>query len=154
MTVIAWDGKTLAADGRITLDGDITSDTFNKIHKLTGMEYLGDELLVIGFSGAVVDLLKLIEYLKTEVYLTSEIEHSIHAIVVGRKYLYETNHDSGFMIRYPKKDKLATGSGRPFAQSALSLGLDAKAAVQHAMKHNVFCGGKVTTWTSKENKHD
>jgi len=148
MTVIVYDGKTLAADSRITCGGNITTDSYNKIHVLRGsIDYLGDELLAIGVSGTASDVLKLIEHLQSSDYPVKKIDHEIHALIVGKKYIYELYPHDSHLIRYNKKTKLAIGSGGTIANSVMMLGLDASQAVKHAISMNVYCGGRVRTWS-------
>lgn len=149
MTVIAWDGQVLAADSRLTCNGNLTSDNYNKIHILKNVQYLGDKLLVIGVSGTASDVLKLVEHLEDKEYLTKTLSHDIHAILIGEKYMYELYMNDVHMIRYNKRIKLGIGSGGDFAQSAMALGLNAKEAVKHAINMNVYCGGKIRIWEDK-----
>lgn len=139
----------MASDSRLTCSGNLTSDNYNKIHKLNNVEYLGDKLLVIGVSGTASDVLKLIKHMEDKDYLATALAHDVHAILVGEKYLYELYPDDVHMIRYDKSMKLAVGSGGDIAQSAMALGLNAKEAVKHAIKMNVFCGGRVRVWENE-----
>lgn len=151
MTIIAWDGKILAADSRMTCGGDITTDKTNKIHPLkSSVSYLGDELLVMGYSGVCADVFKLLEHLQSSEFYKKDIDHGINALIIGRKHLYELEKGRSHMIQFPKNTKLAVGSGKPFAVSALSLGMNSIEAVKHAIKHNIYCGGLVRTWQQEK----
>lgn len=148
MTVIVFDGKTLAADSRITCGGNITTEVYNKIHALKGsVDYLGDELLAIGVSGTASDVLKLIEHLQSSDYPVKKIDHEIHALIVGRKYIYELYPHDSHLIRYNKNTKLAIGSGGTLAYGAMMLGLDAVKAAKHAASINVYCNTRIKTWS-------
>ncbi len=145
MTVIAWDGETLCCDGRITIEGNITSDKYNKIFPLKEVDYLGDSLMAIGMAGSVSEWDKILGYLLNNLFpFTDEtISHDVGAIIIGEKYCYELEMNQGWFIRHNRKQFLASGSGMMYALSAMSLGLNSKAAVQHAIKHDVYCGGKI-----------
>ena len=64
MTTIAWDGKILAADGRVTdSNGRIITNKYEKLfridHLLGATPYRNDELLFIGMSGKVSEFEKI-----------------------------------------------------------------------------------------------
>lgn len=145
MTAIAYDGNQLAVDGRVTYNDVVVTDSYIKLHHLKSARYLGDTLLTIAISGKLSDADKLICYLNGDIEELGE--HQIGAIIIGEQYAYELECDNKWLIRYPLDTKLACGSGASFALSALSLGLNARKAVQHAIKHVSSCGGKIITWT-------
>ncbi len=153
MTIIAWDGKTLAADGRITCGSAIATDSFNKLHTFKQpIPYInGDVLLHIGVSGTIRykdQVIAMFEEDDRETFAqrslsNTSVEHGIQAIVVGRKHTYSLERNSMLLIRHSRKLPLAEGYGYPYAMSAMMLGLDAIAAVKHTIKLDSSCGGRV-----------
>jgi ATP-dependent protease HslVU (ClpYQ) peptidase subunit len=104
----------------------------------------------MGVSGVAADVLKLIEHFSDPEYLSKPLDHEIGALLIGEKHVYEINECDVHMIQYNRSQKLSVGSGWNYALSAMHLGLDAVGAVKHAIKHNVYCGGRVKTWTDKK----
>lgn len=160
MTTIAWDGQTLAADGRICQDDTICSDNYNKIFPIR-YAYHGDHIIYIGFSGVIGDLstlLRVFASLDTQEQGTpkeldgrleiikdmglDEIEGE--SILIGRDYVYHLEGGSIFnLIQYDRSEKLGAGSGGSYARSAMLLGLNAVQAVKHAFKTDIGSGGNI-----------
>lgn len=152
MTVLAWDGHTLVADGRTTAGGDIVTDNTIKIYcfKKENVGYMGDRLLALAVAGACKDVDKLIVHmLNNGLGTDSEIKHDVAGIIIGEANAYSLEFDSNWLIRYPKKTLLAEGSGGVWALSALRLGKNSKEAVKHAIANSTSCGGKIREWTEK-----
>ncbi len=143
MTIIAYDGKTLACDSRYTAGSTIITDIGTKIYKLNDITYFGDVLRYIGMSGACADYDKVVSYLHSEDFPGGIIDHDVHALILGEQYIYKLEESASFLIRYSKKQKLTCGSGGKWASSAMSLGLTAMEAAKHAVKHDSACGGKI-----------
>lgn len=145
MTVIAWDGKTLAADSRVTVHSAIVDDNMQKLYRLhKEIMYGGDKLLAVGWSGDAADVDRVLCYLYSEEFPSDmEVKHGIGALVIGKKYAYILEPGQSFLIRYRRNTKLAEGCGAPFAMSAMKLGLNAVQAVKHAIKLDSACGGKI-----------
>ncbi len=138
MTVIAWDGKTLAADRRACVGGLINSLT--KIHRI------GD--LLVGGSGDQDFVNVMLEWIRTgrdpATFPASQKDKDDwqHVLVVerdGTTSLYErTPHP----IRF-EQPHVAIGSGRDFARAAMHLGCTARAAVEVAIALDCGCGNGV-----------
>lgn len=143
MTVLAWDGKTLAADSRVSSRSDIITDNAQKIYKINNIGYAGDTLLAIAMSGALADFDKVVSFIHSSEFPGGEIDHRLNGIVVGVNYVYMLEQGTGYLVRYDRKLKVAEGSGEAYARSAMSLGMNAKDAIKHAIKHNSGCGGKI-----------
>ncbi len=144
MTTIAYDGKTLAVDSRISSLSSISSDNYMKLFKLESIDYFGDQLLYIALSGNVSDMHKFTQQIKHKgtIFTGDKKKVELWGIILGQEFNYYL--DPGLkLVAMPKKEHLAEGSGRDFALSAMSLGLDAVAAVKHAMKFDAATGGKV-----------
>lgn len=140
MTTIAWDGISLAGDGRVTSSSLILTDKHTKIHDA------GDQL--VGMAG---DYAKSEEWL--EAYLDGDLLEPLEE---------EEGGDTGFVVLLVEKDggsvavsynggpllqvgaPFAVGSGADFAVGAMSSGKTAKQAVKLAMKYDAATGGKIT----------
>lgn len=140
MTIIAWDGKTLAADRRGTSAGLPVS--VKKIHRV------GD--LLVGISGSAGEAQACLDWIvkgrDPEKYPDCQQgEKRGYLLVVeeGKAYEYERTP-------YPipvLEPFTATGDGRDFALAAMHLGCSAKEAVEVACHFNVFCGNGIDTLT-------
>lgn len=146
MTVIAFDGEFLVADGRATTDGGTTLvyDSFRKLHNLT-IPKLGK--CVVAFCGALDMLGPYLESLKAnglapldedlgggdEMYMRS-------LIVTNKGVCYEHSTDGGWHI---VQGPVATGSGRTIAQHYLTCGFSALEAVKQTVKTELSCGGQI-----------
>lgn len=139
MTVIAWDGKTLAADKAATNSGYLS--TVTKIHRV------GDGLVALaGNEAAVMAGLAWLngarnpheypESMKTTDSIMWEIRKG--EFLRYAEGPYPARVEDGF---------LATGSGRDFALAAMHLGLDARSAVELACKLDINCGNGIDTLT-------
>lgn len=140
MTIIAWDGKTLAADRRATINGTVLSVT--KIRKI------GDSL--VGCAGDLdvaqtmfkwfedgKDPQKFPECQKDKDKWASMLEISKD----GKIFRYE-REAYPYLVEEPF---FAVGSGMDVALGALSMGGDAVKAVEIASKHLSCCGNGVDT---------
>lgn len=147
MTVIAWDGNTLASDSRITASARLITDKYNKLEKLNNIKYKDDELLYLGMSGTVIDKDYYIAILEQDKFTIDRKtgEHELAGIIVGKKYVYKFEQGSCWLIKYNKKTKLAAGSGSPYAISGMTLGLDAVQACRHATLLDTSCGGRINS---------
>jgi 20S proteasome alpha/beta subunit len=133
MTVIAWDGRILAADKRMSNGGLI--NTITKIFRF------GD--IVVATCGRVDQGLSMVDWVKNGRIIekfptTQQLSNFSPAAVVenGRLYVYES-------APYPYliEDQFwAAGSGRDFALAAMFLGKTAIEAVQVASAFQNDCG--------------
>lgn len=140
MTIVCWDGETLASDSRLTQGTAIMSDTHRKIFPLSGT-YLKDKLKYIGMAGCAADW----DGVRQELIENGNIDgkYEAEAIIIGERYNYTLEIGCSYLITYEKHVKLAVGSGCYFALSGMSLGLNAKEAVRHTISHCSGCGGEV-----------
>lgn len=143
ITSIAWDGEYLAADSRVTAGTMIVTDEGTKLYRINDVPYKNDLIIAMGVSGALSDVEKIINFIKTGFEPKDEFNHYVGAILVGLDYVYALEPDSSHLIQYKRSIKLTEGSGGPFALSAMRLGLSAKDAVKHAIKMDTASGGKV-----------
>lgn len=138
MTCIAWDGKTLAADKRVTFQG--LARTVTKIFRV------GDA--VVGISGNGCEGMDMIQWflrgsLREEFPASQSDEKTwvsaLHVARDGQVDLYE---------RFPTPMRIedpifAIGSGRDFALAAMHLGKSAREAVEIACLFQSDCGNGV-----------
>ena len=137
MTVIAWDGKTLAADKRAVNAG--LSRTVTKIRRMGK--------LLVGASGNASASAELFEWVKRgrkekdfpKIQSKTDDNASLLVIDHGRILKYEVSP-----IPIIFEDKFfAMGSGRDYALAAMFLGKDAVYAVQIACLFDVDCGNGI-----------
>lgn len=140
MSVIAWDGKTLAADKQAT-NGNLRRTT-RKIWRD------GDRLLAgVGTSSHIEALRSWVmggldpgafpDQCKSE-----DMRASL--IVITRAGKVVRFENSPFPIEY-EDEIYADGSGRDFAYGAMAMGADASRAVEVACKYDVDCGHGIDT---------
>lgn len=134
MTVIAFDGKVLAADRMVTMGGTITEST--KIRK----DDLGN---VFAHAGALCYFLPLIDWYKNGAnpkdYPVEKGDeyHSIFIVWDGSQF--KTYHDSPYPC-YFERNQLAWGRGDEIALGAMLAGATAIRAVEIAAKVCNTCG--------------
>ena len=141
MTVIAWDGKTLAADKRFTSQGLVY--TVTKIHRL------GE--LLLGASGDAASAAEAIDWIRRgrrhgdfpERLRSKDCYVDLIVIDNGKILEYE---NSPFPTEI-EDTIMAIGSGRDFALSAMYLGKTAKEAVEIACLFDSGCGNGVDVLT-------
>lgn len=141
MTVIAWDGKTLAADKRGTVAG--MGYTVTKIHRVP------DGL--VAFSGGGSHAAELLQWFRTgrdpATYPRREDDDGAGSILVdlsGRVFMYPAANPFAELIESPF---FARGSGRDYAMAAMYLGCDARRAVEVACEFDIGCGNGVDALT-------
>lgn len=142
MTVIAFDGKTLAADKRAVNNG-FKGGTVTKIHRW------GDGHLC-AFSGDYDVGLQLVAWLRAgarpDDFPKKQESMAANLLVVyanGTTARYESAP-----IAIPFENKLqAMGSGRDYALAAMYLGCDARRAVEVACALDNGCGNGIDELT-------
>ncbi|RAS14836.1 ATP-dependent protease HslVU (ClpYQ) peptidase subunit [Microvirgula sp. AG722] len=142
MTTIAFDGRTMAADGRATANGVIERDNYVKVFRL------GDRL--VGFAGDTRYLPGVKRFLlDEEKSLPTPAGESEFDVLVWDGHVlraYTDGVDEPDDFEWP----WAIGSGAMPAIAAMRAGADAEHAVRIAMTMDVFTGGQVTTLTLVE----
>lgn len=138
MTVIAWDGKTLAADRRVEHGGVISVST--KIRRIG--------TLLVGVSGNFSAGLAMFDWIekgrKPEDYPEVQKkydDYSCGCLVIenGRIFKYESGP---FPLEF-EQTFFAIGSGREFATAAMYCGKTAREAVEIASLFDSGCGNGV-----------
>lgn len=138
MTVIAYDGRTLAADKLATNGGT----------KLTTVKIRRVPLGMVGASGDVHVTRALVVWaekgFKVEDFPSEAKDNGSQLLLIGhdrRKLLYCGSAHPAEL----EDDLISIGSGRDYAMAAMHLGHDARSAVQVACDLDVYCGGGITT---------
>lgn len=141
MTVIAWDGKTLAADKQATAGS--LKRTVTKLRRLDSKRIAG----VAGNMSAGVAMLKwLMSKKKGRFPLDVESdEYSCSVLVIerGKILVYEGAPDP---LEF-EDECFAIGSGRDFALAAMHCGKTAAEAVLVTQQFDCGCGNGVDTLT-------
>ncbi len=141
MTVIAWDGTTLAADKASTVAGH--AKTVTKIYRIP------DGL--VGFSGSAAGAMALLEWFRNgrvpsdyPKLLQADDNTAANALFIdsaGKQHLYSSGPEPEQI-----EDKFgAMGAGRDYALAAMYLGHSAHRAVEIACALDVFCGKGIDT---------
>lgn len=147
MTVVVWDGKTLAADKRMTYYGLITPVT--KIYRA------GDSLL--GFSGTAGNIGRYRAWFEggadPTAFPAQDGDNAVRMLAIrpgGRIEMYDR---SGYPMVIEGRT-CVIGSGQDYAAAALYLGCNAVGAVHVACALNSDCGEGVDTLTLDPEVHD
>ena len=139
MTVICWDGRTLAADKRATSVG--LARTVTKIQRH------GDVLLAMTGDWDVAAEIR--EWFKAGAvprdFPEKAREDNASLIVVGRGSL--AVYSTGPFPIPIESEKAAFGSGRDFAEAAMYLGCSAVEAVSVACHFQTDCGNGIDALT-------
>ena len=137
MTIIAWDGKTLAADRRVCYNDEIFVTT--KIFK--------NNLGIFGVAGEGVFCYEVLSWIKKNRVIKNwpkKLNKEDFAVI-----LFITNKkEILFYADCPLCDKLevpfvAIGSGAQYARAAMFLGKTAKEAVEVACMFDPYCGNGI-----------
>jgi hypothetical protein len=137
MTIIVWDGSTLATD-RAASDGAAQWRT-----KKAWYWGEGEDRLILSGAGPLHSILEMCEWFKAgipqETFPVIQTTHPCHFVVISPHvglYRYEQSH---VPIEHGRS-KCAFGEGRAFAYGALHMGADAAQAVAAANEYSPHCG--------------
>lgn len=138
MTIIAFDGKMLAADKQLT-EGN-TKQTVTKIWRteIGLMAICGDYLKALEIKSWILQVMPV------ELYPLYDEEHEGTEVLVVNNNKIEVYGKSP----YPKTiedERFAMGSGKSFALAAMHLNCNAQQAVQTACDFDIYCGMGVDT---------
>lgn len=142
MTVIAWDGKTLAADKRAVNAGLIL--TVTKIKRVNDV--------LVGGTGSPDFIGEMVEWVRagreTAAFPASQRDKDDWQpfVVIERDGTVSKYERTPYPLRY-EDQHFAMGSGRDYAMAALHIGLTAAAAVKVASALDNSCGNGVDTLT-------
>ena len=134
MTIIAWDGETLAADRQSTANG--YAHTVTKIHRL-------DADRLVAFAGSLSRAVEVVEWLRrngpASEFPAGTEDEWITVLVIHRdgRVIRHENRGTGWQIH----DRFtACGSGRDYALAAMHLGKSAEGAVAITCELSTECG--------------
>jgi len=139
MSIIAWDGKIVAADKQAT-EGDIRS-LCRKLERIRGA--------IVATVGDVSHSTKLIKWYRAkgseaDFPKYSAKEDAMLIVFNDNGQVYEYGATGGkFLITDPF---MAWGTGKDLALGAMAMGANAKKAAQIACKYNVTCGMGVVSY--------
>lgn len=138
MTVIAWDGATLAADRRVESGGHI--ETMTKIARCPDGS-------LIGWAGFAMHGVRLVRWamdgfdpLRFPVYPDGSKWASLYRILPDGRVLCYENHPEPLPLH---DARIAAGTGGAYAMGAMAAGADARTAVEIACRYNCACGNGV-----------
>ena len=138
MTIIAWDGKTLAADKR-AIYGSNKCGKVTKIFRWEGG--------LCGASGSMEQGMQLVSWLQkgADPEEFPEFEEKENEFLVvhndGRVAYYESTPTPLWF----ENDFQAIGSGKEYALAAMYMGQDAAKAVEVACALDAYCGNGIDT---------
>jgi len=140
MTIVAWDGKSLACDSRTT--GGFIKDDTQKVWKI-GNRYIG---IAGTYSAALLAIQWMRDKTKDKPKLELKDDNDFEAIEIidGKAFYYDEN-----LIGSPVSAPYAIGSGCQYAMCAMWLGHDAKKAIGAAKNFDECCGGKTKVYKIK-----
>lgn len=142
MSVIAWDGKSIAAD-RQGSNGELRF----LARKLTRESY-GDpgrqEIAILAMTGNQQSGLLLVRWwvdgAKPEAWPASQRTEEWSRLIVWTRYRGLATYEKE-PVAIPVEDPfMAWGSGRDFAMGAMARGASAREAVEIACRFSIYCG--------------
>lgn len=138
MTIICWDGKTLAADRRVSFGTSIATTT--KIHRINGM--------LVGCAGGAAQGASCIQWVRDGMdrskYPDVQKDDSCSLLVIlpdGAIHYYSKTVDPLVV----ECKTLSIGSGSEYADAAMYLGYAAREAVEVAIALDSGCGNGIDT---------
>lgn len=151
MTTIAFDGRYVAADGRMTRSDIVCSSTVKKLHLVSvNLRGVKQEVLAFG-AGSWQGIYAVLEWMKVNDVF--DISPELPRPSFGEEH----TQDVSFIKRggelyclddlsrpSPDSAPYSEGSGLPFAQMGMDMGMNAVDAVKAAMRMDVFSGGDIT----------
>lgn len=130
MTVIAYDGKVIAADRQLT-SSDVIFGYATKLQKWSGGMWTS--------TGRMTDHILFGEWLENRKSKFVPYKDFSGFFTENGK-VYEIDYN---LVPYPAMPKTALGDGGKSAQILMQAGFSAKQAIKEVCKTNIYCGGKV-----------
>lgn len=142
MSVIVWDGKSLAADRQNTnSDLALECTKIQRINSSTVVAYIGDRCegiaLVHWFQDGAI----------TADWPAFQRHDNWSRLVVAKRGKVFSYEHVAEIIPVTSEFE-AWGSGRDFAIGALEMGADARKAVEIANQYNIYCGFGVDVFST------
>ena len=145
MTVVVWDGKSLATDRQ-------ANDGYMKWEAETARSMVRQtEHYIVSGVGTLGSILKMRDCFKANGNLsTLEVQpNSAELIVVSSKGLTVwSSNGTSVELSAP----MAFGEGREYALGAMAMGATAQEAVQIANEYSLHCGKGVSCYTLQDSK--
>lgn len=156
MTTIAFDGRYLAADGRMTRSDIICSDSVKKLRLVKAIIRGKKEEVIVFGAGSWNGIYAIMEWMKqNDVF---DIDPELMRPAFPQDNDGDSSHqDVSFITQEgelycldaqsrpaPYEAPMGEGSGFPFAQMGLMLGQNAVEAVRSAIKMDTNSGGQIT----------
>lgn len=134
MSVIAWDGKTLAADKQLTQ---------GSTRRITTKIWKHGSVMIAGI-GIMTDTLAVKDWLLSggkpdDFPIPSDKDHPAGVYVINKNGSIGCYEGTPYPIILEDK-KFADGSGGAYAAGAMSHGASAREAVEIACRHDIQCG--------------
>ena len=142
MTVIAWDGTTLAADKQATICGNPYPVT--KIYRVPGG--------LVAFSGGGSHAMELLEWFRAGCVIDKYPKARSEDGSAGALFITSTGEIKLYSDTSPYTETIeqryyARGAGRDYALAAMYLGKTAREAVEVACALEINCGMGIDTLT-------
>lgn len=135
MTTIATDGRSIAADGRVSARTEIRSETHDKLRELPDGSWVGGSGRTTHIIAAVRELAQAIEEGREPE--RQEGEYTLLRLhPSGAIQLYEDALDAAMFVDAP----FTIGSGGEFARGALAAGASLKKALRIAAAFDTMTG--------------
>lgn len=139
MTTIAFDGKLVAADRRISGDGHALTHV-RKLHSVSGR-------WIVASAGTAADCDAFLRWVKDHGHLMPDNPapnegDEFQGLVIDRRTGKVTYYDLDGKA-FPVTAPIAIGSGAQYARGAMLAGKDARAAVKIAAQCDGGTGGKI-----------
>ena len=144
MTTVAYSHKykQIAIDSRITSNGTIRSDCYDKV--------IENDIGIWFFTGKCCDDSHL-AVLKHNDHVDIIPDTTALLISDGNVYLVLVNSD-GFCEWFKTEHDVAYGSGQDFALAAMDFGKTPKESVEYAMTRDFYTGGAVQLYDVDHNQ--
>lgn len=144
MTTIAYDGRYIAVDSRLTEDNRICHDDFNKVVESNDYYFFmaGNLALYTHFTNCFID------------GTLFEKKGSVQAVGYRKKdkKVFDIRSNEGQIDMCEINYKEALGSGMHYAIAAMDLGSSAVQAVKIASKRDTYTGGKIRCFDTHSGK--
>lgn len=147
MTIIAWDGTTLAADTQVITASGFKSKT-NKIYEIK-------KDVICGWAGAQPTAIHLLNWytnvsndMECDFPFIESEDYGAELMIIDKSGIISIyNSGCGSIPFYPETTYFAIGSGAKFAMATMHLGYDSMKAIEVANNFDPFCGSEITTLT-------
>jgi hypothetical protein len=145
MTTIAFDGRYIACDSRITGDR-------GHIHSDSRIKYTDTKDWLIFWCGATNDIDDFINSFLGDSPVKDDVNVGLYAYQKSTKFVYEVGKTNGYTFRNRLVDQDAVGSGADHAITAMDCGKTAVESIKMAMKRDSATGGIIRCFDTHTGK--